>query len=427
MSDSSQGGGGRLAGMTRALRSRNFALFFSGQFVSLIGTWMQFAAIQWFVHEPLKLGTLGFVAQMPAFIISPLAGVMIDRLDRRRILMVAQTVLMFQAACLATLGFFDILSFQAILPLYLMSGLATAVEIPTRQSFVIEMVDRKEDLANAIPLNSFLMNITKLIGPAIGGFVVAGVGVPWAFSINALSFLAVLWALAAMRTKPPEKVASHPPVLNGLAEGWRYAFGFGPIRSILLLLVMVSLLGTPYTVLLPRYVSLILHGTVKDYGLLLGAPAVGAIAGAIYLASRSSIRGLGKELAWSAIIFGLSLIIFSFTDNLYLAAVSLIWVGLGMMMCIAGSNTILQSIVDDDKRGRVMSLYALSFISMTPIGGLILGFLADRFSVQTALKIGGMACIVAGIVFVQQLPMIRRLARPVLIRKGIIPADEAAK
>jgi MFS family permease len=386
------------------------------------------------VHEPLRLGILGFIAQSPAFIISPVAGVLADRLDRRRILMAAQTLLMLQAAALGMLGLLDRLSFQAILPLYLISGLATAVEIPTRQSFLIEMVDRQEDLANAIPLNSFLMNLTKLIGPAMGGLLLAGLAgitnsetrsAGWCFIINAVSFLAVLWALAAMRTKPRQAhPARHPPIWHGLKEGIVYAYGFTPIRWILTLLMMVSLMGTPYNVLMPQYVSVVLRGNVKDFGYLQGAPAVGAIIGAIFLASRSSVRGLDKVVPGAACIFGLGLILFSLTSQLYLAALALVIVGVGMMLCIAGCNTILQTLVDDDKRGRVMSLFALSFISMTPIGGLIMGFLADRTSVPTALKVGGMACIVAGILFVQKLPQIRLAARPVLIRKGILPASE---
>lgn len=436
MSDGEQAKGtsSGLRGMTRALRSRNFSLFFSGQFVSLIGTWMQATAVQWFVHEPLRLGLLGFVAQMPAFIISPVAGVLADRLDKRRILLVAQTLLMVQAAALGALGLLDRLSFMTILPLYMISGLATAVEIPTRQSFVVDMVDRKEDLANAIPLNSFLVNITKLIGPAMGGLVLAGLagitqsesrGAGWCFLINSASFLAVLWALAAMRTKPKAAPAvRHPPILHGLKEGIRYAYDFVPIRWILGMLILVSLLGVPYTVLMPKYVSGVLKGDVKDFGYLQGAPAVGAIIGAIYLASRSSVRGLGKVVAGAACLFGLGLILFSLTSKLIVAALALVIVGAGMMLCIAGSNTILQTLVDDDKRGRVMSLYSLSFISMAPVGGLIMGFLADRTSVPTALKIGGLACIVAGILFVRKLPQIRLAARPVLIQKGAMSAPQ---
>jgi MFS family permease len=407
----------------RALRHRNFRLFTIGQTISLIGTWMQQVAVGWLVYRltgsALLLGLVGFVSQGPGFLLAPIAGVLADRWDKHRIVITTQVIMMVQALVLGTLVLTNQITIGWILVLMAVLGGATGFDIPARQSFLIEMVDR-EDLPNAIALNSSMFNAARLIGPAIAGFAIAAFGEGWVILLNGISYVAVLAGLAAMQL-PVRARAQGVPVLRGLQEGLDYAFGLLPIRMVLVLVAIVSLLGVPFSVLLPVIATETLGGGPRTLGLLMGATGLGALAGALFLAARSTVIGLGRVIMLAAVGFGVSLVLFAFSTSLWLSLILLIAAGFGMMAQMASCNTVLQTIVDDDKRGRVMSFYTMAFTGTAPIGSLLLGFLADQVGAPAAIGIGGVACITAGIVFARRLPLLRRLIRPIYARLGILP------
>ncbi len=412
-----------------ALRSRNFRLFFAGQTISLIGTWIQQIAMSWLVYRltgsALILGLVGFLGQLPGFVIAPFAGVLADRWDRHRMLLATQAVSMLQALTLAVLVLTGRIDVPALLALSALLGIVNGFDIPVRQAFLVQMVGRKEDLANAIAVNSSMFNAARLVGPALAGVIIALVGEGICFLLNGLSYLAVLAALLAMRIERTDGRPAARNVLHQLAEGFGYAFRFGPMRSVLLLVALVSLTGTPYTVLMPVMAADVLHGGAHTLGALMAATGLGALVGAIYLASRRSVLGLGRLIVVAAALFGLGLIAFSRSRSVGLSMAVLAVVGFGMMVQMASSNTILQTIVDEDKRGRVMSLYTMAFTGMMPLGSLLAGSIASRFGAPATIAVGGAACVAGAMVFARQLPRIREQVRPVYMRLGILPQATA--
>ncbi len=408
----------------RALYSRNYRLFFGGQGISLIGTWMQQIAMSWLVYRmtnsALFLGLIGFSSQICSFFFSPFAGVISDRWDRHRILVATQSLSMIQAFILATLTLTGTVTVFHLIILALFLGFVNAFDMPTRQAFVVEMVEKREDLGNAIALNSFLFNGARLVGPSIAGILISVLGEGMCFLLNGLSFLAVIVALLSMKTISHKGDFPRTQVFQGFKEGLTYAVGFAPIRSILLFLGWISLVGTANTTLLPVFAKTILHGGAQTYGFLMAAIGVGAIIGAIFLASRRSVLGLGKIMAIASTIFGVGLISFSLSHAIWLSFPLLLLTGFGMMVHMASCNTLLQTMVDDDKRGRVMSLYTMAFMGMAPFGSLAGGSLAGSIGAPATLIIGGASCMLGSFLFIKILPSLREIARPIYIRKGIL-------
>jgi MFS family permease len=409
----------------RALRSRNYRLFFTGQTLSLIGTWMTRVATSWLVYRltnsALLLGLAGFAGQVPAFFLGPLAGVWVDRWDRHRTLVWTQILSMLQSFALAALALAHIITIWEIILLALAQGLINAFDMPARQAFVIQMVERREDLGNAIALNSSMVNATRLIGPALAGVLIAAVGEGYCFLTDGVSYIAVIVSLLLMRIQAPQARAGARRVMAELPEGWRYVASSVPIRSILLLLALSSLVGMPYTVLMPIFASQILHGGAHTLGFLMAATGVGALASAMLLAVRKSVLGLGRMIGLSAAIFGASLIAFSFSRMFWLSMLLLPFTGFGLMQQMAASNTILQTIVDDEKRGRVMAYYAMAFQGMAPFGSLFGGAVAGRIGAPATLAIGGAICLVGSVWFTRLLPTIRDFVRPIYRQLGILP------
>jgi MFS family permease len=413
-----------LGGILRALRHRNYRLFFSGQSISLIGTWMQQIALNWLVYRltgsAVLLGVVGFSSRIPTFLFASFAGVLADRWNRHRALVVTQTLATVQALMLAALVLTETISIWHVILLSFSLGLINAFDVPIRQSFVVDMIERREDLGNAIALNSSLVNGARLVGPSIAGMLIATLGEGICFLLNGISFLAVIVALLAMRIKPDTREKQNPNVLRGLQEGFSYAFGFVPIRSILLLLALVSLMGMPYMVLMPIFAGKILQGGPQVFGFLLGASGLGALIGALYLASRRSVLGLGRIIVISSGTFGIGLIAFSLSRVFWLSMLSMLVTGFGMMVQMASSNTVLQTIVDEDKRGRVMSFYAMAFMGMVPFGNLLGGGLASLIGAPGTVMFGGAACILGSFLFARKLPLLREMIRPIYIKMGIM-------
>jgi MFS family permease len=414
-----------LQSFARSLAHRNYRLFFAGQGISLIGTWMQQVALGWLVydltHSPFWLGVVGFCGQIPGFFIAPVAGVMSDRWNLRKTLLVTQSAALLQAAMLAILDATGTIAIWQIVPLSLFSGIINAFDMPARQAFLVHMVDRKEDLPNAIALNSSIVNGTRLIGPSAAGMLIELTGEATCFLLNAVSYLAVIWALWAMRVAPRQTQMRHEHVWQGLRSGLGYAFGFAPIREILLLLALISLAGMPLSVLMPVFAHEILHGGADTFGYLTGASGVGALAAALYLASRSTVLGLGRHLGLAATGLGLAMIGFSLSRDLGFSLGLLLLTGYCMMLGMAASNTLLQTIVDEDKRGRVMGLYSTAFMGVAPVGSLLAGLLADALGAPAAVRVCGLLCCAGGIAFALRLPALRDQVRPIYARMGIIP------
>lgn len=419
-----------LRSMVRALAHRNYRLFFVGQGVSMIGTWMTRVATGWLVFRlggpdsALMLGVVGFAGQAPAFFLTPFAGVIVDRWNRHRLLVLTQVLSLIQSALLAVVAFQNdpgMTTIWLVTVLSLFQGCINAFDMPARQAFLVEMIARKEDLANAIALNSSLVNGARLVGPSLAGVLIAVAGEGWCFLTDAISYVAVVLALLAMRIPAREREHHPAPMWRGMAEGFRYAFGFAPIRTILLLLALVSFMGMPYTVLMPIFAADILHGGPYALGFLSAASGIGALIGALGLATRQSVLGLGNAIWISASLFGLGLVGFALSTNLWLSIATMVLVGFGMMVAMAASNTILQTIVDEDKRGRVMSYYSMAFLGMTPFGSLFAGSLAGWIGAANTVLIGGIACLAGAIFFALRLPYLRTLVRPIYSRLGILP------
>ena len=411
--------------MLRALAHRNFRLFFFGQGVSLIGTWMQQVAMTWLVyelrHSALLLGLVGFASQIPTFFVTPLAGVFTDRWNRHRTLLVTQTLALVQALILTLLAYFDWVQVWNLLALSVCLGLVNAFDIPTRQAFLTEMVGKADDRANAIALNSSLFNGARLIGPALAGLVIAAMGEWFCFLLNAVSYLAVLASLALIRVPPRGGHRVHPPVWHGLKEGLAYAFRFPPIRSLLSLVALVSFMSMPVSVLLPVFATESFGGGPNTLGQLTAAQGVGALAGALYLASRRTVLGLGKRIAIAAATVGAGMLAFSWAGNFWLASLALLLTGCGVMVQMAACNTILQTIVDEDKRGRVMSLHAMAFMGMAPVGSLAAGAIAGVIGSPATVRFGGLGCLIGSALFASQLTRLRKHIRPIYVRAGILP------
>ena len=412
--------------MLRALRHKNYRLFFSGQSISLIGTWMTRIATSWLVYRltgsALLLGVVGFAGQIPSFLLAPFAGVLVDRWNRHRLLVITQVLALLQSLAMAILALTGLIKIWQVIALSVFQGLVNAFDMPARQAFVVEMVDRREDLANAIALNSSMVNAARLLGPSIGGVIIAAVGEGWCFMIDAISYLAVIASLLAMTITPRLlKVTQDANILEQLREGWVYATRFAPIRNVLLLLALVSLVGMPYTVLMPVFANDVLHGGPNTLGLLMAASGVGALVGAMFLAARKTVLGLGKFIPITAGAFGAGLIAFSFSRIMWLSLLLMVITGLGFMVQMAVSNTVLQTIVDEDKRGRVMSFYTMAFMGTAPFGSLLAGTVAERIGAPHTLLFGGIGCILGALWFAQSLPALRRDVRPIYVRIGIIP------
>jgi len=407
--------------MARALRHRNFQLFFSGQLISLIGTWMDNVAEGWLVYRltnsPLLLGVATFAGQIPVFVLAPVGGMIADRWDRRKVVIGTQTASMILAGILAGLTLARVVTVWEVIVLAACMGIVNAVDIPTRQAFLVEMVGR-EDLMNAIAINSSMFNAARVIGPSIAGLLVAWKGEGWCFLLNSLSYIAVIAGLLAMRIarKAVEHVASP---LEHIAEGFRFARDAAPIRAILILIALISLVATPYAVLMPIFAANILHGNARTLGILMGAAGFGAMSGALLLAGRSHIHGLGRWVAMSAGGFGVALICFSFSRWFPLSVVLLVPVGFCAMLALGACNTLIQAMVPDRLRGRIMAMYSMMFMGMVPLGALLSGFLADHIGAPWTVTIGGTGAILGAIAFGRHLPKLRVEARQLLTAQGM--------
>lgn len=409
----------------RSLRHRNFRLFFIGQGISLLGTWMQLTAVAWLVwrlsHSALMLGVVGFCARIPTFLLAPLAGVVADRMDRHRLVILTQVLSMFQALALAALMYSGHIAIWQILLLSLCLGFINAFDVPARQSFMIQMIERREDLTNAIALNSSMNNGARLVGPAIAGVLIAATGEGLCFLLNGVSYLAVIAGLLMMRVQPNPRAARQTAILHNLKEGFAYAFGFMPIRTLLFLLALVSLTGACYAQLLPVFAQEVLHGDARTQGFLVSAAGLGALAGALGLAMKRSVRGLSSVIARSPVVFGCGLIVLGLSSRLWLTLLAMPVIGLGLMVQMASTNTVLQTIVDDDRRGRVMSFYSMAFLGMVPLGSLLAGSVAHLVGAPLTVVLGGICCIAGGLLFRARLPILRSHIHPIYVKKGIIP------
>jgi MFS family permease len=413
------------ASLIRALGNRSFRLFFFGQGVSLIGTWMQQVAQEWLVflltHSPWWLGLVSFAGRIPSFFLAPVAGVLVDRWNRHRLVLVTQTLSMLQAFLLAWLTAQELVAVWQLVVLSIFLGLVNAFDITARQAFLTEMVERREDLANAIALNSMLVNGARMVGPAIAGLLLAQAGVAVCFLVNGFSFVSVLAALLGMRVQPRSAAPQRQHLLHELREGATYALGFAPIRALLLLLSLVSLMGMSYLVLLPIFATDVLGGNAATLGLLTAGPGVGALIAAVFLASRKTVLGLGKWIAAAPGVAGLGLLAFSASQTVWLSWLFLVLVGFATMVQTASTNTVLQTIVDEDKRGRVMSFYIMAFIGAGPLGNLLAGFLAGVLGAPNMVRLGAVCCLLGSAVFGAGLPKLRQRIRPIYVRMGILP------
>jgi MFS family permease len=415
------GDGSRWQVAGRALRHRNFQLFFSGQLISLTGTWMQSVAQSWLVYRltgsALLLGSVGFASQIPVFLFAPLGGIAADRYNRRQIVIGTQIASMLLAFALAALTLLDRVQVWHVFVLASLLGIVNAFDIPGRQSFLVDMVG-KEDLMNAIALNSSMFNGARVVGPAIAGILVAKIGEGWCFFANAVSYIAVIIGLLLMRVQSRARVSMGSP-LEHMLEGFRFVERTAPIRALLLLLGIVSLVGMPYIVLMPIFADQILHGGARGLGILMGATGVGALLGALTLAFRKGVKGLGRWVAWCCAGFGSSLIVFSLSHKFWISVILLLPVGYTMMLQMACSNTLIQVMVPDALRGRVMAVYSMMFMGMAPIGALLGGALADRLGAPVTVAIGGLASVAGSIWFRFQLPKIRVEARRLIVAQAV--------
>ena len=418
----------RLQTTFRALQHRNFQLFFAGQLISLTGTWMQTIAQSWLVYDltksSLQLGKVGFFSQFPVFLLAPLGGMLADRTDRRRLVVGTQVASMLLAFILAALTLSHRVQVWHLFVLSALLGVVNAVDIPARQSFLSDMVGR-EDLMNAIALNSSMFNGARIVGPAIAGLVVYRIGEGWCFFTNGISYIAVILGLLLMRVHCPRRSGDLSP-FESLREGFQFVNRTVPIRALLLLLGLVSLVCMPYTVLMPIFADRILHGGSKALGLLMGATGIGAMFGALTLASRRGLRGLGSWVATAAGLLGVFLIAFSFSRVLWLSMLLLLPVGYFMMLEMSSSNTLIQSMTPDALRGRVMAVYSMMFMGMAPFGAFFGGALADRIGAPRTVAIGGIAAILGALVFGRYLPLIRAEARRLIVAQQTVTAEPSA-
>ncbi|MCU1383269.1 MAG: permease of the major facilitator superfamily [Acidobacteria bacterium] len=419
-----------MAHFTRAFRHRNYQLFFAGQLISLTGTWMQSVAESWLVFRltgsAALLGVTSFFTLAPVFLFATLGGILADRMDRRRILITTQTISMVLPLTLAALTLSGHVRVWHVFVLATCLGIVNAFDIPARQSFVVEMVGR-EDLTNAIALNSSMVNGARVVGPAIAGLLVAAVGEGWCFLLNGISYLAVIAGLVMMNAPRRPRTVTHRSAWRDTVEGFQFATTTTPIRALLMLLGLLSFAGMPYSVLMPVFAESILGAGPKGLGLLMGASGLGALGGALALLSRRGVRGLGRWVAVSAAAFGLALIGFSLSRTFWLSALLLIPVGAAMMVEMAVSNTLLQAMVPDALRGRVMALYSMMFMGMAPFGALFAGWVAERYGAPMTVALGGVVCLAGGGVFSLRLPKIRNEARELIVAQEMAGGDPPAE
>jgi MFS family permease len=386
-------------------------------------------ATGWLVYRltgsALVLGLVSFAGQIPTFLLAPFAGVLVDRLNRRNLLVWTQVLAAVQSRGLAALTLAKVITIHEILALSVMQGLINAFDMPGRQSFLVQMVEDKQDLQNAIALNSSMVNLARLVGPALAGLVIGAVGEGYCFAIDGISYLAVILSLVLMRVRFAPSKRATASMLEQLKEGWSYVTGFRPIRTILTLFAVMSLMGMPFVVLMPIFASQVLHGGPHTLGYLMGASGVGALVSAISLTLRKSVRGLTTMIQISAALFGAGLILFGLSRNLALSLCLMLVVGFGMMQGLAASNTVIQTLVPEDKRGRVMSYYTVAFVGMAPFGSLLAGALAHRFGAPHAVMITGACCVAGSAWFTTQLPAVRAVMRPIYVEMGILqsPAE----
>jgi len=417
--------------IARALRHRNYRLFFGGQSISLIGTWITRIATSWLVYRltgsELLLGIVGFCSQIPLLVLSPFAGVLVDRWDRHRILVITQILSALQSAALAVLALMNVITVAEVIVLQVVQGVINSFDTPARQAFVVEMVEDRADLPNAIALNSSMINASRIIGPSVGGILIATLGEGWCFGADAISYIAVIASLLAMRRTPAKKAVIDTRMLEELRTGWTYVSRFAPVRALLLIVALAGVAGMPYATLMPVIASKILHGGAHTLGILMTASGIGALAGTLYLASRRTVLGLGKVIVAASIGLSLGLIAFSFSRALWLSIVILPIVGAGMMVQAASANTILQTVVDERLRGRVMAFYSLAIMGMQPIGSLLSGVIAERIGAPLTIFYGGLLCLAGAISLAIRRPMLAAHIRPIYIERGIIDlaAEEA--
>jgi MFS family permease len=416
----------RFRDMVRSLRHRNFRLFFSGQLISLIGTWMQTIAQAWLVYRitgsSLLLGVVGFAGQIPIFILSPLGGLAADRWNRQKIVIGTQVASMLLAFVLAALTLLHIVKTWEIITLAALLGAVNAFDIPGRQSFLIEMVSR-DDLMNAIALNSSMFNGARVIGPAIAGILVSRIGEGWCFFANGASYIAVIAGLLMMKLPAYRPVPAGTSPFEHIAEGFRYIQRTAPILALITLIGIVSLVAVPYSVLMPIFADQILHRGAHGLGILMGSAGVGALLGALTLASRRGVKGLGTVVGFAAMAFGVSLILFAFSKIFWLSVVLLVPVGYGVMLQMSSSNTLIQAMVPDELRGRAMAMYTMMFMGMAPIGSLLSGLFADWIGAPLTVAIGGVGAVAGAIYFLRRLPSLRFEAHQLLDAQGLVAAE----
>ncbi len=414
----------------RALKHRNYQLFFFGQIISLSGTWMQSVAQSWLVYRltgsVALLGLIGFAGQFPIFLLTAFGGAIADRYNRRNILIATQTAAMATASVLAFLTLSGLIEVWHLFALAIVSGIFNAFDIPARQSFVMDMVGR-DDLLNAVALNSSVFNGARIIGPAIAGILVATVGEGWCFFVNAVSYIAVLGGLFAMHIAPKISSPKKGSTIEKIKEGFVFVARTKPIRSLMLLLGLVSLMGMPYAVLMPIFAEEILQGGVRGLGILMGASGFGALIAALTLAAKKNLKGLGRWVAVSSGVFGVFLILFSLSETFWLSAALLVPIGFSMMLQMASSNTLVQAMVPDELRGRVMAVYSMMFMGMAPIGALLSGSAANYLGAPMTVAIGGAACIVGSILFGSQLKSFRCEAKRIVIALQMTGGEPATK
>jgi len=412
----------------RALRHRNFRLFFGGQSISLIGTWMTRVATGWLVYRltgsALLLGTVSFAGQIPTFLLAPFAGVWVDRLDRRQVLVWTQTLSMVQSLALAWMTLSGHITIPWLLGLSVMQGMINAFDMPGRQAFMVKMVDDRRDLQNAIAINSSMVNMARLVGPSLAGMLIAVSSEGWCFLIDGISYMAVIASLLMMRLHDPAVKRVPTSTLHELKAGWTYVSQFAPIRTILLLFAVVSLMGMPFVVLMPIFAARVLHGGPHTLGFLMGAMGVGALASALSLAARRTVVGLVRMIPIATAVFGVGLIGFGLSRVFWLSMVMVLVAGMGMMQGMAASNTVIQTIVTEDMRGRVMSYYTMAFMGMAPFGSLLAGTMAHAFGAPWTVIVNGALVLVAGALFATRLPKVGRQIRVIYREMGILPPEE---
>jgi MFS family permease len=412
----------------RAFRHRNYQLFFSGQLISLTGTWMQSVAESWLVFRltgsSTLLGVSAFASQIGVLLFATIGGAVADRSDRRRILIATQSISLVLPLTLSILTFTHRVHVWHVIVLASCLGIVNAFDIPARQAFIVDMVGR-EDLVNAIALNSSMVNGARVVGPSVAGLLVAAVGEGWCFLINSVSYLAVITGLLLMRVERKNTAQIESPG-HHVVEGFSFAWKTAPVRALLLLLGLVSFAGMPYAVLMPIFAANILHSGARGLGLLMGASGLGALAGALTLATRQSVRGLGRWVMTAAVCFGVALVLFSLSRTFWVSALLLVPVGASMIVQMAASNTLIQSMVPDRLRGRVMAVYSMMFMGMAPFGSLSAGTIAGRLGAPETVALGGLVCIVGGIVFGIKLPALRGEARQLIVAQGLAGGEPPA-